>query len=82
MTRPVSGGMLYAPMLSTCIEAQIKRRPAMKKGSTVAAKQGRNFTQQKLTIGLDLSDRTSWYCVLASATSVQSVSAAPAAAPM
>ena len=36
----------------------------MKKGSTVAAKQGRNFKQQKLTIGLDLGDRTSWYCVL------------------
>ena len=36
----------------------------MKKGSTVAAKQGRNFTQQKLTIGLDLGDRASWYCVL------------------
>jgi len=54
----------------------------MKKGRTVAAKQGRKVTQQKLTIGLDLSDRTSWYCVLASATSVQSVSAAPAAAPM
>ena len=36
----------------------------MKKGSTVAAKQGRNFKQQKLTIGLDLGDRASWYCVL------------------
>jgi hypothetical protein len=36
----------------------------MKKGSTAAAKQSRNFSQQKLTIGLDLGDRTSWYCVL------------------
>jgi len=34
----------------------------MKKGSTVAAKQGRNFKHQKLTIGLDLGDRASWYC--------------------
>jgi transposase len=36
----------------------------MKKISTVAAKQIRNFSQQKLTIGLDLGDRSSWYCVL------------------
>src|SRR5712672_1279287 len=36
----------------------------MKKVSTAAAKQIRNFSQQKLTIGLDLGDRSSWYCVL------------------
>ena len=36
----------------------------MKKGSTAVAKQSRNFSQQKLTIGLDLGDRSSWYCVL------------------
>jgi transposase len=36
----------------------------MKKVSTVAAKQSRNVTQPKLTIGLDLGDRWSWYCVL------------------
>ena len=36
----------------------------MKKVSTVAMKQSRNFSQQKLTIGLDLGDRSSWYCVL------------------
>jgi transposase len=36
----------------------------MKKISTVAAKQSRNISQQKLTIGLDLGDRWSWYCVL------------------
>ena len=36
----------------------------MKKISTVAAKQTRNFREQKLTIGLDLRDRSSWYCVL------------------
>ena len=35
----------------------------MKKISTVAAKQMRNFSQQKLTIGLDLGDRSNWYCV-------------------
>ncbi|MGA2235281.1 MAG: IS110 family transposase [Terriglobales bacterium] len=36
----------------------------MKKISTVARKQIRNFSEQKLTIGLDLGDRSSWYCVL------------------
>jgi transposase len=36
----------------------------MKKVSTAVAKQGKNFSQQKLTIGLDLGDRSSWYCVL------------------
>ena len=37
----------------------------MKKVSTAAAQQSRNFSvQQKLTIGLDLGDRNSWYCVL------------------
>src|ERR1039457_5642204 len=36
----------------------------MKKISTVAAKQSKNFSRPKLTIGLDLGDRSSWYCVL------------------
>ena len=36
----------------------------MKKVSTGAATQSRNISQQKLTIGLDLGDRNSWYCVL------------------
>lgn len=35
----------------------------MKKVSTIAAKQIRNFPEAKLTIGLDLGDRSSWYCV-------------------
>jgi transposase len=35
----------------------------MKKGSTAAATSKRNF-DRKLTIGLDLGDRSSWYCVL------------------
>jgi hypothetical protein len=37
----------------------------MKKISTVAVKQNRSFSEQKLTIGFDLGDRSSWYCVLA-----------------
>ena len=36
----------------------------MKKISTATTKQSRNFSEQKLTIGLDLGDRSSWYCGL------------------
>jgi len=36
----------------------------MKKGSTVATRQSRNCSEQKLTIGLDLGDRSSGYCGL------------------
>jgi len=36
----------------------------MKKVSIALAKQSRNISQQKLTIGLGLGDRNSWYCVL------------------
>ena len=43
----------------------------MKKVSTVAAKQRKNFSQPTLTIGLDLGDRNSWYCVLDEAGQIQ-----------
>src|SRR6476469_407055 len=36
----------------------------MKKVSTVAVKASRKISQSKLTVGLDLGDRSSWYCVL------------------
>jgi hypothetical protein len=36
----------------------------MKKISTTAVKQSSNISQQKLTIGLDLGDRSNWYRVL------------------
>jgi transposase len=36
----------------------------MKKVSTAAGKATKNFSQPKLTIGLDLGDRSSWYCLL------------------
>src|SRR5258705_4997337 len=36
----------------------------MKKVSTAAVRQAKNVSEQKLTIGLDLGDRSSWYCVL------------------
>ena len=43
----------------------------MKKVSTAAAKQSRNISQPTLTIGLDLGDRNSWYCVLDEAGQIQ-----------
>src|SRR5271165_6678663 len=43
----------------------------MKKISTVMANQRRNVSQQKLTIGLDLGDRNSWYCVVDEAGQIQ-----------
>ncbi|MGA8150793.1 MAG: hypothetical protein WB952_07580 [Terriglobales bacterium] len=43
----------------------------MKKVSTTAAKRSKNFSQQKLTIGLDLGDRNSWYCVVDEAGQIQ-----------
>jgi transposase len=43
----------------------------MKKSSTAATKQNTNISQQKLTIGLDLGDRNSWYCVLDEAGQIQ-----------
>jgi transposase len=36
----------------------------MKKVSTVAAKPSKKIPQQKVTVGLDLGNRNSWYCVL------------------
>jgi transposase len=43
----------------------------MKKVSIAVAKQNRTFSQQKLTIGLDLGDRNSWYCVMDEAGHIQ-----------
>jgi Ethanolamine utilization protein EutJ (predicted chaperonin) len=46
----------------------------MKKGSTVAAKQSRNTSQKKLTVGLDLGDRNSWYCVVDESGQIRPIS--------
>src|SRR5437016_14123274 len=43
----------------------------MKKISIRAAAQSRNISQQKLTLGLDLGDRNSWYCVVDEAGQIQ-----------
>ena len=43
----------------------------MKNVSTAVSNQGRIFSQPTLTIGLDLGDRNSWYCVLDEAGQIQ-----------
>jgi transposase len=43
----------------------------MEKVSTVAAKGSKKICRQKLTVGLDLGDRNSWYCVVDEAGQVQ-----------
>ena len=43
----------------------------MKQVSTAVNNQGRIFPQPTLTIGLDLGDRKSWYCVLDEAGQIQ-----------
>jgi hypothetical protein len=55
MRRPVSGRDAVRSQVIEVLEAQIKRRPAMKKVSTEAAKQSRKISEQKLTVGLDLA---------------------------
>src|SRR5467141_3324678 len=59
-----------------------KRRPAMKKISTVQVFGNEIFKEQKLTIGVDLGDRWSFYCVLDEAGKIileQKVSTTPEA---
>src|SRR5579862_7690915 len=43
----------------------------MKKVSTVAAKPSQKISRQKLTVGLDLGDRNSWYCVVDESGQIQ-----------
>src|SRR5580704_3196141 len=62
MRRPVSSGMRYAPNERRALGA--KRRPAMQKISTMQAFSNDILQEQKLTIGVDLGDRWSFYCVL------------------
>src|SRR3974390_3364187 len=71
MRRPVSGRDAVRSQVIDVLKAQIKRRPAMKKVSTVVTQQSRNISRPKLTIGLDLGDRNSWYCVMDEAGQIQ-----------
>src|ERR1700674_891048 len=48
----------------------MERRPAVKKISTVAKNRDEIFKEPKLTIGLDLGDRSSHYCILDEAGNV------------
>src|ERR1700732_1313490 len=63
MRRPVSRRMRYAPNVRRS-QGTKKRRPAMKKTSTIRVNGNMIFKGHKLTIGLDLGDRWSFYCVL------------------
>jgi len=56
-------GMRYAPNVRRA-RGTMKRRPAMKKVSTVRVNGNMIFKGHKLTIGVDLGDRWSCYCVL------------------
>src|SRR5712671_3199260 len=56
-------GMRYAPNDRRARSAR-ERRPAVKKISTVATNRSEIFKKPKLTIGLDLGDRSSHYCIL------------------
>src|SRR5712671_629991 len=56
-------GMRYAPSNRRARSAR-ERRPAVKKISTVATNRNEIFKEPKLTIGLDLGDRSSHYCIL------------------
>jgi len=50
--------------MNDALEAQRERRPAVKKISTVAIQRIQIFKENQLTIGLDLGDRFSHYCIL------------------
>src|SRR5690348_7817494 len=56
-------GMRYAPNVSTCSRHK-ERRPAMQKISTAQRTRSKVFKARQLTVGLDLGDRSSFYCVL------------------
>src|SRR5882724_11095994 len=62
-------GMRYAPNNRRALGTR-ERRPAVKKISTVATNRNKIFNEPKLTIGLDLGDRTSHYCILDEAGTV------------
>jgi transposase len=70
MRRPVSDGMLYAPKLSTRSKRKRIKKPAMKKISIAASHKIGKVEGQRLTVGLDVGDRSSWYCVLDEAGAV------------
>jgi transposase len=63
MRRPVSTGCVTLPIIDV-LEAQEKGDRLVKKISTVVTNRNEIFKAHKLTIGLDLGDRSSHYCIL------------------
>jgi transposase len=63
MRGPVSAGCDKLPRIDA-LDGAKKRRPAMKKTSIVRVNGNTIFKGHKLTIGVDLGDRSSNYCVL------------------
>src|ERR1700681_241480 len=63
MRRPVSAGCDTLPVVRRA-QGTKKRRPAMQKLSTRRVMGNRILKGHQLTIGLDLGDRWSFYCVL------------------
>src|SRR5215467_13290447 len=64
MRRPVSGRDAVSSQVIDALEAQEIKETGMKKTITTTEKANTKMRSQKLTIGLDLGDRSSWYCVL------------------
>jgi transposase len=56
--------------MTDALKAQWRGDRLMKKNNTVATGRKQIFKQAKLTIGLDLGDRTSYYCILDEAGNV------------
>src|SRR5215469_6480217 len=71
MRRPVSRRDAIRSQVIDALEAQTDKETGMKKTSTATTAGNKNL-QEKLTIGLDLGDRSSWYCVLDEAGEVTS----------
>src|SRR5215510_13175296 len=60
-------GLLRDAIRSQCLkraQGTKKRRPAMQKSSTMRRTASKIFKGLQLTIGMDLGDRWSFYCVL------------------
>src|SRR5215475_1593199 len=64
MRKPVSGRDAVSSQVIDALEAQEIKETGMKKTITATEKANTKMRSQKLTIGLDLGDRSSWYCVL------------------
>ena len=62
---------VYATQVINVLKAQEIQEADSEKGSTTLARQSGNIPQQKLTIGLDLGDRSGWYDVVDEAGQIE-----------